>query len=369
MGTFIWSAKDESGETVAREVTAVNVEESRKILLSLGYTDIKLISEEISNLAFEDKNFKISPKDVVTYMGEPKPTFLETFVDSIKETQTFCIAVIIFTIIVYYRTRIILTVVIGIAILLIWPIFRLWLMQPLICYKKLNKAKEWRRWREVMYYVKKLESIKFNPIKIPLKEIMRLRSQALAGIGRMPEAMAEFEKFRDLPDVPEWVSKLALANIYDINKDYDKAIECGWEALKDKQTPIIYMELVIRLLKYRKETVKSKELFSKVDPNLLPSIIQPFYHGTRGILAYMENDYALAKSKLELSLGMMVKARHQVFMDANICIAKAFLSCVYAKLGDINKAKHFFLEAEKYLIAADETLLINECTQALGLIK
>jgi hypothetical protein len=43
------------------------------------------------------------------------------------------------------------------------------------------------------------------------------------------------------------------------------------------------------------------------------------------------------------------------------------LACVLAKLGEFDLAKTSFLEAKKYLIAADETDLHDECNRAIGI--
>ena len=78
-------------------------------------------------------------------------------------------------------------------------------------------------------------------------------------------------------------------------------------------------------------------------------------------MAYVEGDHAAAKRELEASPGILAQNPNQPFRDGSISIARAYLCCVLAKIGDREGAKKHFAAAQDYLMATDETDLLEEC--------
>jgi tetratricopeptide (TPR) repeat protein len=368
MAEFIWKVKDENGQTIVRQVTSYSEEESRKILLSQGFTDLQLVSDEIMTRAINGRKMPILPKDFISNFGKPQPTFLNTFWNGILQFKKYYILFSLCAITTFYITHDYAVAIVAIAIMLFWPFFWCWIRLSSIYYARLNKAKDWHRWKQVLNYTYKLEKLcKSHPVKLPLREIIRNRSQALAGIGKIEDALKEHEKYKNFTEVTDWLANSHLASIYDIIKDYDKSIEYTWAVLKEKQTPVYYIEQADRLLRYKKDSINSKVLLDKIDTGLLTEIAKPYYHRCRGILAYLNNEISTAKNELNISLEIMERTRKQVFRDSNISIVKGYLCCVYAKMGDLSNAKKCFNSAKHYLYEANETLLFDECTKLLGL--
>ncbi len=371
MPNFIWTAKDRQGKPIVKEVSAETIEESRAMLLAEGYTDLELKSDEIMDASRErfasvNKGRKSSPEEFVRHLGNVPQTTLGIIFKGIVQNAIFYLLMIALTVVAIFRGHKTNAIVTGI-ITVVWLVFRIWMSLPLIYHVKLNKAKEWHRWTEVLQLVKKLERIQLvHSIKFPAQSLVRDRAQALAGLGRLSDALMELEKIENQPEMPNWLYKAHLAEIYSIAKDYDKSLEYGWKALEEKQTPALYLDLANRLLRYKKDTVKAKEILAKIEKDTLTEIAKPYYLRCQGILDYIEGDYASAREELEVSLKMMEQTRDRPFRDGNISVVKGYLCCVLAKRGGLTEAKRCFEQVREYLIATSETELLEECKKAIG---
>ena len=51
MATYTWTAKDRDGKSVVREITHESVESSKAALEAEGYTDLKLMEDDIADAA------------------------------------------------------------------------------------------------------------------------------------------------------------------------------------------------------------------------------------------------------------------------------------------------------------------------------
>jgi hypothetical protein len=84
-------------------------------------------------------------------------------------------------------------------------------------------------------------------------------------------------------------------------------------------------------------------------------------------LPWLEGDFENARRELEAAIEGMEKTRHIPFRTGNIAVAKAYLCCVQARLGNPAAAQKCWQEARAYLIATKETKLLDNCKAALGI--
>jgi len=371
MPNFIWTAKDRQGKPMIRELSAETIEESKAMLLAEGYTDLELKSDEIIDAsrrvyASINKGRKSSPEELVRNSGNLQQTTLKLILETIIHDCWLYIMMISMMILVFGNGQKILTVIIGI-VLLSWLIFRIWLRLPEIYYAKLNKAKEWHRWQGVLRIAKRCEQIRsMHIIKLPQTELIQSRAQALAGLGRLSEALAEFQQYENQPGVQSWLYKAQLAGIYGIAKEYDMSLEYMWKAIQEKPTPTLYLDFANRLLRYKKDTIKAREALSEVEKSTIIDIARPHYLLCKGILAYIEGDYDFSKMQIMASLKIVDNDRNRPFRDGFISVINSYLCCVLAKLGDLTTAKKCFEKAREYLIATGEKELMMECQKAIG---
>jgi tetratricopeptide (TPR) repeat protein len=375
MHTFVWSARDSTGRTVVREIPAETVEESKQILIASGHTDLVLKGDEImdaaadsmrENVTFMGDDIKVTAKDRLKHRNEPPATFLRVLFGSVA--KAFWLYLILGALLAYYiyTGRPIAAVGVGVA-MLGWPLVVAWISLPSIYYARLNKANDWSRWTEVLSLVGKLEKLReIHFIKLPVTELGRNRAKALAGLGRLPEALESYRQFENQPGCPSWLYKAHIAGFYDTAKQHDKAIEWNRLALAEKPSTALYADLMNRLVRYRRDTAGARAALAEVEKGTLTDVARPFVARARGILAYLEGDNATARAELEASLAAMEQTPGRPGRDGSMSIARAYLACVLARQGEMAAARRQFGEARPYLIATGETELLEECNRMVG---
>jgi hypothetical protein len=185
MPNFLWTAKDNSGKTVAREITADTIEESKAILLAEGCTDLELKTDEIIDAIRERSanRIKISAEQRLKHLNNPSNTFSKLIFKIAAQDMWFHSLAILVLAFAVYRGHEAVAMITGIS-WGGWITAKIWLGLPSIRYARLNKAKDWYRWTEVLTLAEKLERMRSGYIAklLPL-EFPRVRAQALAGMG------------------------------------------------------------------------------------------------------------------------------------------------------------------------------------------
>jgi len=375
MFKYVWTARNKFGNSVVREVSANTIEESKAMLLAEGCTELVLKGDEISDVAtswrprpvmFLGEEIKVSAADKLKHRGKPAPTYFSALWQGINETKSFLFLILALALFEIYRGNFVSLMFVGLG-LIAWIAFLMVLRLPSINYARLHKAADWSRWAEVLQIVASLKKIgKIHFSQIPPQELGFYRAKALAGMGKLPEALEEFSQYNGQPDCPSWFYKTRVSAIYSTARQYDKALEYALEAIREKPTPLLYLDLTNRYLRYLNDPVRARAALAEAEKSTLPDLAIPYHLRCLGILAFLEGDYSTARQKLEESLEMMQKNPHVPFRTGHISIANAYLCCVSAKQGDLATARKNFQEAEEYLIATDETELLEQCKHALG---
>ena len=245
--------------------------------------------------------------------------------------------------------------------------FILCLSTPLVYYQRLIKASDWDRWDEVLSLLDTLKIAgKFSIVKVPESELIRNRAKAIVGQGRLAEGLELYKQCEGRPDCPGWLYKLFVASLHTTAKQYDKAIEYNLASIAEKSTPTAWADLSYRYARYKRNAVKARQAMAEADKEPMAEVAKPFRIRCLGVIAYLEGDYATARTNLETAIDMVEKMPSCPYRDGHLSIARAFLCCVLAKQGDIVGAGQCFAQAKAYLIATKENDLIAECQQFVG---
>jgi len=374
MPNFVWTAKDKFGKPVLREMAADTAEQAKDQLLADGCTELELKDNEINDASREGftaktivfgEEVKMTAEERLRHRGKPPMTFSRALREGAFQGKELSLLIILLAFYEGYRGNIFSVILLGVALLL-WIAFTICVRLPGIYYAKLNEAKDWNRWKEVLELVETLKKIRRNHfIKIPVVELVRSHAQALAGLGRLSEGLEEFRSCENQPGCPGWLYTAFVAELYQIGKQYDKAIEYKQKAVEQKPIPANWIDLTNYFLRFKKDTGKAREALAQAEKGILTETEKPYLMRCHGILAYLEKNYAMARQELETGLRI-VEQRHQPFKNGYVNITKGYLCCTLAKQGDLAAAKKYFTEAKEYLIATEETGLIQECKQVLG---
>ena len=88
MATYTWTAKDRDGKSVVREITYESVESSKAALEAEGYTDLKLMEDDVMNAVragftekpvFRGKEIKVTAEQRLKVRNKPPMTFTRLF--------------------------------------------------------------------------------------------------------------------------------------------------------------------------------------------------------------------------------------------------------------------------------------------------
>ncbi len=374
MTIYVWTAKNQFGHIVVREVAAESAEAAKTILLAQGYSEPVLKEDDIIAAArpgFPEKitvlgeEVKVSLEERIKGYDAPPATFWSSLKQGINESKLGCFILIAAAAFAGYRGNW-TTVVLLMVALVAWLAFILCVCLPSIYYRKLHVASDWNRWNEMLSLVNTLRTIgRFSYIKVPESELIRNRARALTGLGRLDEALAEYNQFEGRPDCPSWLHKLHVGSLYVTAKHFDKAIECNLLSIAEKPTSTAWADLANRYARYQRDPAKARAAMAEADKSPIPEFAKPFRIRCLGIIAYLEGDFASAKRELETAIDMVEKAKGRPFRDGHLAVARAYLGCVLAKQGDSAGKRHFAL-AKEYLIATHEDELLAECRKLMG---
>jgi tetratricopeptide (TPR) repeat protein len=375
MSNYVWSTKDKSGQKVIKEIEAETAEDAKFILLAQGYSDLELKEDEVGSAAIAGfpktvkafgEEIKVTAEERLKHRDNPTVTFWDALRKGIGQSLIGCLLLILLAIHSGYRENwgSALLYIVG---LLAWLAFIICVSLPSVYYRKLIKAADWSQWSEVLSLVATLETMgRFSFVKVPATELTRNRTKALAGMGRLDEALAEYKQCEGRPDCPSWLHKLFVASLYTTAKQYDKAIEFNLASIAEKPTSTAWADLANRYARYKRDPAKAGEAMAEAEKSPMADIAKPFCIRCRGIIAYLEGDLATARRELETAIELVEKAKSRPYRDGHLSVARAYLCCVLAKQGDLPMAKKCFNSARDYLVATKEDELLAECRQLTG---
>ena len=189
---------------------------------------------------------------------------------------------------------------------------------------------------------------RFSLVKVPATELTRNRAKALAGMGRLDEALAEYSQCQGRPDCPPWLYKLFVASLYTTARQHDKAIEYNLASIAAKPTSTAWADLANRYARYKSDAVKARSAMAEAEKSPLSDVAKPFCIRCQGIIAYLEGNYGAAKRDLQIAIELVEKAKGRPARDGHLSVARAYLCCVLAKQG-IWRAQRSVLHSQRII--------------------
>ncbi|HVU09104.1 MAG TPA: hypothetical protein VHG89_11230 [Verrucomicrobiae bacterium] len=366
MAEYLWTGKDNQGKAFVERVNASSPAQAKTLLEERGYTELELHSDDVDGAvrAYSDRPTRFSAAEELQIKRKGM-TLWKAWNKDFKNSWATNILFILLILFFLFTKNYFAAIICIIGFLAFIPIY-FWFRQSSYYYRQLNKAKVWYRWEEVLDCIEKLKRAKrWTKIGIPDAEFIRCRASALAGLGRFDEAIAEFSPLAENPKMQRWLYLVQLATIHDIAKKHTEAIELNRQAAELKiDDPIILIDLATRIIRRQKDAVQAKLILDRAEKQTMRELVKPHVPFCRGIIAYYENDFPLAQSKLQEALvGFRPFMRHPL-MEGFVLRAKAYLCCVEGALRNFVEAKRLLRETQEYLKATKEDELMTECKMA-----
>jgi tetratricopeptide (TPR) repeat protein len=367
MTNYVWTATDKTGKKVIKEIKAATADDAKYVLLAQGYSNLELKEDEVIGAVqagFAKAHSNASER--LRHRDDPTVTYWDVFRKSAG--PDFLIYLGLAFLAVYFGFQqergFALICIVALLAQLLFVFYR---GAQSVYYHKLVTAADWSRWSEVLSLVKTLKLIgRYRKVKVPESDLIRFRAKALAGMGRLDEALAEFQLCKGRPDRPDWLYTLFVGSLYMTAKQYDKAIECNLLSIAAKPTNTAWIDLANRYARYKRDPAKARAALAEAEKAPLPDFTKPFHLRCLGIIAYLEGNYGTARQHLESAIDMVEKARGRPYRDGHLSVARAYLCCVLAKQGEMPAARKCLALAQEYLIATKENELLAECRNLCG---
>lgn len=383
MPNFLWSGKAPSGREEAEEVAAETPAEARKILEARGWTELRQHTTDISDFIHRQQSLisrnrrRITPKEQLQYRRGTAPGLWGNWLKSIGNSAlTFLMLAGVLAWAIYDRQMphdhywIVISACLLVYGVFLYPVLRWWFRQTKRLFVKLHTARTWHRWDEVLRCLDKLvKAQRATNIGVNDYSMARYRALALAGLGRLDEAITGFSAAAEKAETPPWLHHSALANIYTVAGQYDKALENYRAALETATDKSIFcLDVAMYLVARFNRPQEARQLLLQAEKMQLPENAIPHLALLRGAIAYREKNFSEMDRYVREALADFEKhPRAKLYLyEGSILNCKGYLAVSSAALGRKSKARKYFAQVEKYLELKDRKDLVGEYKDWIG---
>ena len=384
---FLWKGKDPHGRLRGVRVPAENAQISKELLARAGWTDLELLKDEIASseaLRIEPADwikegfdeFHTPEKEVELIEGKAPGLVAQTWVGIKQSIPTILLSAALLGWGIYsHRTWPVIIGALGLAFgFLLTPAIHFFFSlfsRSSREYSRLNTAKVWGRWNEVLGCVERLrKKDRLTGVGVPEIELARCRAQAFAALGRLDEGVTEFKRYEHSPNIERWFYLSLLSSVYDTGKSYEKALEIRKQAAAEKPDhSAVWIDLAYGSVRGLNRPAEAREYLAKAEALEISGLGKAYLPFVRGIICWREGKMAEAKQHLERALTSFQPWTHNELAEGLILLTKSYLCAVAGSLGNSSEAKALYRETEKFLVANKEEELLRACGNALPMSR
>jgi tetratricopeptide (TPR) repeat protein len=388
MPTFLFAGKDVEGKKRHERVDADNAQAAKVILASRGWTDLELLIDELCySEATKVTSTREDDPEIEAKVNTPeaqasfhnrgwKTSILGQTVDSVIESWKLALLSAALLAWGVYGHKWIAGILgaLGLAFAVLFtPVFHLLIRllgQTKGEYARLNRAKVWGRWNEVLECVERLQKPdRMTGSKIPELELIKSRASALAALGHLDDGLAEFQKLESSPKVEQWMYLSFLAGIYDSAKQFEKGLDLRRQAAALKpESAIVWTDVAYSCVRHLDHTTEAREALTRAERLESNPVGRAYLPFVRGMILWREHNPADAKEQLGKALVAIQPFAHNPLTEGSILSMKAFLCAASADLGETATAQALLREVEPFLVAHKETDLLAACRSSNTLV-
>lgn len=370
MPRFIVSGKDEHGRTATEAVKAPNADEAVNRFKARGFSDVVLHSDEVLGQMLQPETLKqLSPGELQVLGRLNRWQTMGWMIARLYRKQwwlfTAAIALVVGRRIIdvpwdFLDTLAIAFLGLPAAIVLMSELF-----SPARKYDRVMTYNAWARWAEMLAA---LPSVRWA---VPAPQYAFHEAKALAGLGRIDEALDRVKPFADDPKTPAWLYWGQLADVFSSAKLGERVIECGEKAVENAPNNVtVLIDLAMSLLRYRRDAANAKPLLERARTHEISDVILPFLLMCEGAVALEEKKPNQARKLIEEALKAVEKYRHaSPLMGAGIDRMHTYMALACGACGDSLAAVKHYRIAEPRLRAFDSTDLIERCQAVIGRVS
>jgi tetratricopeptide (TPR) repeat protein len=364
---YLVSGKDDRDRSVTEVVSAPNTDEAVRRFKARGFTDVVLHSDEVIGHLFKPEVLEhFSPRDHLALGRVSRSEFAWRLILKLYRSQWWLFAIII----VFVAGRRILETpwelidTLATAFFFMPPVVVLLneLFSPARKYERAMTFNAWGRWTEM------LTALKGVRFAVPAPQYAFHEAKALAGLGRIDDALEVVRPFGDDPKTPAWLYWGQLSDVFNAAKMPDRVIECGEKALENAPHNVtVLIDLAMAVLRFRRDATRARPLLERAREHEISDLILPFLTAAEGVLALEEKKPEQARRLLEEALNLVEPFRHaSPLMGSATDRIHVYLALACAATGDHHAAEQNYRIAEPRLLAFNATDLIDRCRTVIG---
>jgi tetratricopeptide (TPR) repeat protein len=371
MPEYLATARNAKGRKVTERLDVNSADEAVQVLRDRGYDEIVLHTSDTEALYTKQKALShfLSPSEYLWFRKMP-PRLASFLILTIKIYQKgwyWNLAALAWLAYRSWRGVGWGPTDIGLVAYLVFPLF--WALGAQFFrgaagrYNRLIDAVSWGRWEEVLARADSVGG------KVASEEVAFQKAKALAGLGRLEEALNMVKTFADGKKIPLWLYWSRLAAVYSTGKRPEEskaALEKALEFAPDNASLLV--SKAEAEVWHRRNPKLARELLTRARAHAISELIQPHVLKTEGLIRLEEGHAREARELLEQAFEKANVFRHaSPIMLSMLDKLHAALAVACAAEGDIDAARRHYQRARPRLVALRLDDELARCDEAVGL--
>jgi len=370
MPEYLATGRNADGKKVTERVEARSADEAVRELTGRGYEEIVLHTDDAGALYSRqgDVASVISPRQFLWFRDLPSPLagFLVVTINAYRQGWFFHLAALAVLVLRRRAGRVRgVSDTFAVAYLMfpvVWAFAAQFFRGAAARYGKLVEASAWGRWEEVLARADGVGG------QVAPEEIAFRKAQALAGLGRLDEALRLIEPFGHGDRIPAWMFLSRKAEVYSVAKRVDEARDAMESALKLAPDNVTVLVDVAKSEVWRwRNPKRARELIERTRSHAVSDVVRLFVTQAEGLILLEEGRPREARPVLEQAYREATAFRHaSPLMGSVLDRMHVPLAIACAAEGDTEEARRHARLARPRLLALKLDEELARCDAAVG---
>ncbi len=379
---FLWRGKDRNGAVRVERVRAESAQQSKARLLNEGWSDLELIMDEITSskalkvqadewLDDGEDEFSTPEYEAKFFEGKGPGVLRQTWWGIKDSWLMILVSAAVFGLgYVVHKTWLMVVGALGVAFLVLFtPILHVVFTvfgKASKEYDRLNRAKVWGRWNEVLRCVEALEKPDaLTGARIPEIELVKCRAQAYAALGRLEDGLKEYARLEKDPNIERWLYLSFLATVHDAGKSHEQALDIRRQvAIEKPDNSAVWIDLAYSCVRHLNRPAEAREFLAKAEALEITGFGKAYLPFLRGIICWREARMSEAIGEFEKAIPLLQPWTMNPLAEGLILLAKAHLCAAQRALGKHSEADRLYRQTKTFLQANAEDELMAACKGA-----